>query len=277
MALVLKNAEILKIKSILNSNLLLGARNIGVSFRKTGGEQFVVLDGLNLEVFKGEFHSIIGNSGSGKSVLVKSLLGLNPESAIISGNIVWEGESISLANVPRLMKLRGSEIAMIFQDPISSLNPALTIEKHFKILANRHINKPFAQVLPAIFDDLAKLNIENPKRVFEQYPHQISGGMAQRVMIAMILLLKPKLILADEPTSNLDVATSHEVLRILKDLTISKQITVIHISHDLQLCAKFSTNLSIMAEKRIVESGKVEDVLHKPQSDATKTFLSYLT
>lgn len=263
-------------KDQLNSRPLLQIKDAGVSFRTGRHEQFDVLDKVNLDIFKGEFHSIIGNSGSGKSVLVRSLLGLNPATAIVRGEIVWEGETIALSDIARLKKLRGSEIAMIFQDPISSLNPALKIGTHFKNLASRHINQPFSQVLPRIVADLASLNIENPTRVLGQYPHQISGGMAQRVMIAMILLLKPKLILADEPTSNLDVSTSFEVLRMLKHLKETNEITVVHISHDLHLCAKFSTHISVMDQMRIVETGEVTTILNNPSIDVTKKFLSYL-
>ncbi len=235
------------------------------------------VDGVSFAVEKGRTLAIVGESGSGKSVTSAAVMGLhNPKRTKITGSIRLDGEELVTASQSRLRELRGKRMAMIFQDPLSSLHPFYTIGRQLVEAAQVHqdLNKSDAQKLAV--EMLTRVGIPNPERRVHEFPHQLSGGMRQRVMIAMGLINDPDLIIADEPTTALDVTVQAQIIDLLKELQDEFGTAIILITHDLGVVAETADDVAVMYGARVVERGTVRDIFYRPQMPYTWGLLSSL-
>jgi oligopeptide transport system ATP-binding protein len=229
------------------------------------------VDDVSFDLEEGETLAIVGESGSGKSVTAMSVLRLipRPPGEITAGRVVFEGRDLLTLSDEEMQQIRGDRIAMVFQEPMSSLNPALTIGLQVAEPLNRHRRMPWVDALKAAAGLLRKVQIPDPASRLQAYPHQFSGGMRQRVMIAMALACQPKLIIADEPTTALDVTVQAQILELLKNLTRETGSAMILITHDLGVVARYADRVCVMYAGRIVESGTAADIYDDPRHPYT--------
>ena len=233
---------------------LLSIENLGVTFKTDRGTVRAV-DSVNLQIDRGETLAIVGESGSGKSVTALSILGLVGDAGNIeSGQIVFDGQDLTNVRTSELRSIRGNRIAMIFQEPMSSLNPSLTIGKQVAEPIWLHRNKAWSEALDEAGELLTQVAIPDAKHRLGDYPHQFSGGMRQRVMIAMALACQPDLIIADEPSTALDVTVQAQILALLKDLTRKANAALMLITHDLGVVARYADRVAVMYAGRVVET-----------------------
>ncbi|MEZ5528657.1 MAG: ABC transporter ATP-binding protein [Porticoccaceae bacterium] len=234
------------------------------------------VDGVSFSVAQGETLAIVGESGSGKSVACYSLLKLIPQppGKIESGTAQFDGRDLLTLSEAQLRKVRGNDIAIIFQDPMTSLNPYLTVGEQLiePLLYHRDMNRQ--QALQRAVEMLREVGIVEPEKRIHSYPHEFSGGMRQRVMIAMALIAEPKLLICDEPTTALDVTIQAQILKLIRELQQRRNIAVIFISHDLAVVADFADSVAVMKDGKIVEQGSVDDIFHHTQHDYTKKLLA---
>ena len=230
------------------------------------------VDGISFDLSRGETLGLVGESGCGKSVSCLSLLKLipSPPGKIMSGKAFFLGKDIFQQNEEQMREIRGCKISMIFQDPMTSLNPFLRISTQIveTIRLHQELNKEQARV--AAIEMLKMVGIPNPSRRVDEYPHQFSGGMRQRVMIAMALSCEPEILIADEPSTALDVTVQAQILEIVKDLTVKLQTAVILITHDLGVVAGICDRICVMYAGRIIEKASVEDLYHSPKHPYTQ-------
>ncbi|MDI4643865.1 ABC transporter ATP-binding protein [Cohnella hashimotonis] len=252
---------------------LLEMEDLRVSFYSRSGENQAVR-GVSLHVDAGETVGIVGESGSGKSVTAKAALGLiGPPGRVIGGDIRYRGESLLGWSDSRWRKLRGNRIAMVFQDPMTALNPVKKIGAQMVEVIRRHrgLGKEAARLEAAA--KLREVGISEPERRLEQYPHEFSGGMRQRVMIAMALSCEPELLLADEPTTALDVTIQAQILDLLKDIKAKSNMGIVLITHDLGVVAQVCTRVVVMYGGMVMEEGTVEDIFYRPGHPYTQGLL----
>ena len=254
---------------------LLSVKNLTVHFHTRNGIVKAV-DDVSFDVDHGETLAIVGESGSGKSVALYSLLDLipRPPGKIESGRALFEGTDLINRKEKELQKIRGNDIAIIFQDPMTSLNPYLTVGEQLMEPIIYHQRKSRKKAKIAAIKMLSEVGIKEPKIKIDSYPHEFSGGMQQRVMIAMALIVKPKLLICDEPTTALDVTTQAQIIKLIQEIQIKYKIAVIFISHDLGIVAGIANNIAVMKEGKIVEKGTTEDIFYRPKNDYTKSLLS---
>ncbi|NLP12897.1 MAG: ABC transporter ATP-binding protein [Clostridium sp.] len=234
-----------------------------------------ILDNINMSVSKGEILALVGESGSGKSMLARSILRLNnPGIFDTEGEIFFEDQDINSLTERQLTKIRGARIGMIFQEPLSYLNPVFKMAGQLTEPLKKHKKIKKSKAAELMEDLLRKLNINNPEQYMKSYPHQLSGGMAQRGVIAMTSSCEPELIIADEPTSSLDVIVQLSIIKLIKDLARFFGVAVIFITHDLQLAAKIADRVAVISKGRIVEEGDVQEVLKNPKSEETAQLLN---
>ncbi len=237
-----------------------------------------VLNGIDLELFPGEFLGLVGESGSGKSLTANAVLGLLPaRSAVISkGSIMFEGQELIGRSEKEFQSLRGKKISMVFQEPMNALNPSYKIGSQMVEILKLHrgLTKKEAKVEAVSW--LSQVHIQNPERVIKEYPFELSGGMRQRVLLAMALSCGSKLLLADEPTTALDVTIQAQILRLMKETADQLRTSVLLITHDLAVVAQTCQRVAVMYSGNIVESGPVINVLHKPRHPYTKALLMAL-
>ena len=246
---------------------LLDIENLTTAFKTYDGEVVAVND-VTLHVRKGEILGLVGESGCGKSVTSLSVMGLLPRknSKIKSGRILFEGQDLSKLSQKKYAKIRGLDLAMIFQEPMTSLNPVFTIENQLReVLQNHNKKLTKAECRERILDILRKVGIPGPENVIRQYPHQLSGGMRQRVMISMALANESKLLIADEPTTALDVTIQAQILELLKKLADEEGLTIILITHDLSVVAEICDRVAVMYCGRFVEKAERDDFYNNPQ------------
>lgn len=245
---------------------LLQVRDLRTHFRTHDGVVKAV-DGVSLDLAPGETVGIVGESGSGKSVFSLSVLRLvpTPPAFFPSGAILFNGEDLLRATPRRLQDLRGNRLAMIFQDPMTSLNPFLTVERQLTEVLERHKNLGRSQARKRAIDMLERVGIPEPARRIDQYPHQFSGGMRQRVMIAMALLCEPALLIADEPTTALDVTIAAQILDLIRSLKRDFNTSVILITHDLGVVAGMADRILVMYAGRVVEQAPAEALYGTPR------------
>jgi peptide/nickel transport system ATP-binding protein len=234
------------------------------------------VDGVSFSIEKGQTLGIVGESGSGKSVSCLTIMGLNPPSAIVSGEALFKGEDLVTANSKRLRDVRGNDIAMIFQDPMTSLNPVHTIGRQLveAIMLHRDVTKKQARA--RALELLKAVGIPRAERRITDYPHQFSGGMRQRVMIAMALINDPDLLIADEPTTALDVTTQAQILALMKRLQQEFDSAILMITHDLGVVAEVADDVLVMYAGNVVENGPVRDIFHAPHHPYTWGLLGSL-
>ncbi|MET3194071.1 ABC transporter ATP-binding protein [Bacillus sp. OAE603] len=249
---------------------LLEVKDLCVSFYTHAGEVQAVR-GVSFDLKKGETLAIVGESGSGKSVTSKALMGLipNPPGKIKSGEILFDGKDLAKLSDREMQNIRGKEISMIFQDPMTSLNPTLTIGYQIMegLLKHQKMSKTEAKKIALELINL--VGIPKAEERFKQYPHQFSGGMRQRVVIAMALACNPKLLIADEPTTALDVTIQAQILELMKDIQRKTDSAIIFITHDLGVVANVADKVAVMYAGRVVEFGTVDDVFYNPQHPYT--------
>ena len=236
-----------------------------------------LIDDVNLRLDAGEIMGLVGESGSGKSLTGLSIMGLlDPPVRVADSQILFKGEDLRRMDDERLRRIRGDRIAMIFQDPMSTLNPVLRIDTQMieTIKAHEKISTAAARVRAR--DALGKVGIPSPDERLKAYPHQFSGGMRQRVAIAIALLMSPDLIIADEPTTALDVTIQAQILSVVQKLACENGTALIWITHDLSVVAGLADRLSVMYAGRIVESGRTDDVLRQPMHPYTRGLIASL-
>ncbi|MCB1197045.1 MAG: ABC transporter ATP-binding protein [Deltaproteobacteria bacterium] len=253
---------------------LLKVENLRTHFKTEGGIVKAV-DGVNLDIQKGEIIGIVGESGSGKSVTCLSVMKLIPQPPGFypSGKILFNGQDLMQASSRQMEKIRGNDISMIFQDPMSSLNPFLTVETQLTEVVELHQNKTHKQACSMAIDILGRVGISNAETRIKQYPHQFSGGQRQRIMIAMALLCKPELLIADEPTTALDVTIQAQILDLMKDLNRDFGTSIIMITHDLGVVAGMSDRVLVMYAGKLVEKASGHELFEDPQHPYTKALL----
>lgn len=252
---------------------LLAVDDLQVSFHTRDGENQAVR-GVGFHVDAGETVGIVGESGSGKSVTAKAILGLiGPPGKIVGGDIRYRGESLSGLSDKKWRSLRGNRIAMVFQDPMTSLNPVKKIGDQMTEVIRRHRGLGKQEALQEAIDKLREVGISEPERRVGQYPHEFSGGMRQRVMIAMALSCQPELLLADEPTTALDVTIQAQILDLLKEIKNKSNMAIVLITHDLGVVAQVCTRVIVMYGGMIMEEGTVEDIFYRPGHPYTQGLL----
>lgn len=248
---------------------LLQINNLRTSFNTHLGEVQAVR-GVTLDLNKGEAIGIVGESGSGKSITMMSLMGiLESNGEIKEGEILFEGKDLTKLSEKEMEKIRGNEIGMIFQDPMTSLNPVLTIGDQLTEPLIRHKNMSKADALKKVVEMLKLVGIPSPEKRVKQYPHEFSGGMRQRAMIAMALVCSPKLLIADEPTTALDVTIQAQILELMKDLKKKLNMSIILITHDLGVVADVCNRINVMYGGVVVESGSSRDIFYNPKHPYT--------
>ncbi|MET9088037.1 ABC transporter ATP-binding protein [Streptomyces sp. NPDC004237] len=247
----------------------LSVRDLHVSFKTEDGVVRAV-DGLSFDVERGRTLGIVGESGSGKSVTNLTVLGLhNPQFTTVEGEILLDGQELITARESEMEKLRGNKVAMIFQDPLTALSPYYTVGRQIAEPFMKHRGASKRAAWERAVDMLAKVGIPNPKQRAKDYPHQFSGGMRQRAMIAMALVCDPDLLIADEPTTALDVTVQAQILDLLKDLQQEFGSGIIFITHDLGVIADMADDIMVMYAGSAVERGSMDEVLRAPQHPYT--------
>ena len=247
------------------SEPLLQIRDLNVAFETSRGQVRPVRD-VNLTVYPGQTLAVVGESGCGKSVTAMSILRLLPEppAQYLKGHILFQGKDLLRASEREMRAIRGKEIAMIFQEPMTSLNPVYTIGDQIVEAVSLHQGKRGREALQVAEDALHAVGIADPRRRLGEYPHQMSGGMRQRVMIAMALSCQPKLLIADEPTTALDVTIQAQILELLRTLQRERNMAIILITHDLGVVAENADTVAVMYASRVVETATVEELFDKP-------------
>lgn len=250
---------------------LLSVNDLRTHFHTRNGVARAV-DGVSFSVGRGEVLGLVGESGSGKSVTCLSLLGLlpSPPAKLESGNAIFDGENLLGLPETRLRAIRGRRISMIFQDPMTALNPYLNIGEQLIEPLRIHFGTPRKEALNRAAEMLAAVGINEPERRLRQYPHEFSGGMRQRVMIAMALITKPELLIADEPTTALDVTVQAQILDLIKSLQKELNLAVIFITHDLGVVAELCDRVIVMYAGRIVESAPATELFRAPLHPYTR-------
>lgn len=249
---------------------LLEIKDLAVNFILEEGDLYAV-NGISLSLAEGEILAIVGESGSGKSVSLLSVMGLVPcpPGEIVSGEVIFQGSDLLKMKSKDLCKIRGKEIAMIFQDPMTSLNPVMRISAQIEEVLKLHMNMDSAQAARRAVDLLKMVGIPDAENSAKDYPHQFSGGMRQRVMIAMALACNPKVLIADEPTTALDVTIQAQITNLVKELQKEFKMAVIWITHDMGVVASLADRVAVMYAGRIVEIGQVGDIFRHPRHPYT--------
>ncbi|MFT8316557.1 MAG: ABC transporter ATP-binding protein [Clostridium sp.] len=248
---------------------LLQINNIHTSFHTHVGEVKSVR-GVSLDLYKGEAIGIVGESGSGKSITMMSLMRLLEDNGEIKqGEILFEGKDLTKLSEKEMEKIRGNEISMIFQDPMTSLNPVFTIGNQLIEPLMKHKKLSKAEATKKAIEMLRLVGIPSPEKRIKQYPHEFSGGMRQRAMIAMSLVCGPKLLIADEPTTALDVTIQAQILELMKDLKEKLNMSIILITHDLGVVADVCNRINVMYGGTVVESGTSRDIFYNPKHPYT--------
>jgi len=253
---------------------LLEVRDLHTEFR-TGAGVVPAVAGISYTVERGETVAIVGESGSGKTASALSLLRLipDPPGRITEGQIIFAGRDLLRLSEEEIRQVRGSDIGMIFQEPMTSLNPVLTIGRQITETLEQHRGADRVAAQKRAVELLGLVGIADPARRLKQYPHQLSGGMRQRIMIAIALACDPKLIIADEPTTALDVTIQAQILELMKDLTRRLDVALIIITHNLGVVARYANRVNVMYAGRIIESGRAADIYHDPRHPYTMALL----
>jgi len=254
----------------VTAGALLAVEGLRVEFPTRQGT-LVAVDGVSLTIAPGEVLGVVGESGAGKSLTGAAVIGLiDPPGRIGAGEIRLDGRRIDNLPPEALRRIRGREIGAVFQDPLTSLNPLYTIGQQLVETITTHLDLTPAAARARALELLGEVGITAPKRRFNHYPHQFSGGMRQRVVIALALAAKPKLIIADEPTTALDVSIQAQIISLLKGLCRDHGTAVMLITHDMGVIAETADRVAVMYAGRIVEVGPVADVIHRPQHPYTR-------
>jgi peptide/nickel transport system ATP-binding protein len=254
---------------------LLRIQGLSVSL-PAGADRRHAVEDLSLDLWRNEILCVVGESGSGKSVMSRAVLGLFPSRHVqpSAGRILFEEEDLLQATPERLRDLRGNRIAMIFQEPMTALNPVLRIGAQIDEVLEIHRSGDGAARRARVLDLLAAVNLPDPRQILSAYPHQLSGGQRQRAMIAMALALEPDILIADEPTTALDVTTQAQILLLIRELQRKKGMGVIFVTHDFGVVAEIADRIAVMQHGRLVEQGSADQVLNQPMAAYTRSLLA---
>ena len=252
---------------------MLQVRNLTVKFLSEKDENEVVKN-ISFNLKENKILGIVGESGSGKSVTSLAVLGLLPKNTIQEGTIFFDEKNLLTISDKEFQQIRGNKIAMIFQEPMSSLNPTLTCGSQVAEVLKQHTGLNKKEIYQEVITLFQKVKLPLPDRIFNSYPHQISGGQKQRVMIAIAIACKPDLLIADEPTTALDVTVQKEIILLLKELQKENKMSILLISHDLSLVSEIADNVIILFKGKIVEKGITTDIFHSPQHNYTKGLIN---
>jgi len=257
------------------SKIELDVRNLKVAFSTPQGS-FSAVNGISFQLYSGETLALVGESGCGKTVTALSILRLLPEppAKIIGGEIIYSGSNLLCLNSKQMRQIRGKDISMIFQDPMTSLNPVLTLGEQLIETLLQHKNLSKKEALKKSSELLGKVELPSPEEKLKQYPHQLSGGMRQRVMIAMALACEPKILIADEPTTALDTLIQAQILELLKNLKEEAGMSMLLITHDLGVVAENAERIMVMYAGDEVETGPTQDLIKNPHHPYTKGLIS---
>lgn len=253
---------------------MLEMKHLSISFYDSPVPTKVLTD-FSMTMAPGEILGIVGESGSGKTMMALALMGLLKKAAKIeSGEVLWEGKDLLCASKEELRNLRGNEISMIFQEPMTSLNPVLPVGEQVEESLKIHTQMKKEERKARALEVMQSVELPNPRELYDKFPHQLSGGMRQRVMIASALVQNPKLMIADEPTTALDVTIQAEILKLLKKINREKKTAILFISHDLGVVRKLCDKVLVMHNGVIVEQGEIEALFANPREEYTKKLLS---
>ena len=260
---------------VTTSDTILTIRDLSVALPASGDRSYAV-NGLNLSIRPGEIVCVVGESGSGKSVTAQSVMGLLPKGQLhpSSGEIFLEGENLLTASADRLRDLRGTRMAMIFQEPMTALNPVLTVGDQIAEVLQIHTALDAAACRARVLEMMHAVHLPDPERMIDAYPHQLSGGQRQRIMIAQALILDPALLIADEPTTALDVTTQAQILKLIREMQLRRGTGVLFITHDFGVVADIADHVVVMQHGKLVESGTRDDIILRPQHAYTKMLIA---
>ena len=258
----------------MNKVLLLNVKNLSISFGNTKNSVEAV-HSISFHINRNEILGVVGESGSGKSVTAMTILGLlSKKESLVSGELLFEGQDLLKQTNEHIRKLRGSKIAMIFQEPMTALNPSITCGEQVSEIIRLYLKHPKSKIKKEVITLLKKVKLPRPDEIYSSYPHQISGGQMQRVMIAMAIACKPKLLIADEPTTALDVTVQKEIIALLKEIQKETEMSLLFISHDLGLVSQIADRTLVMYQGNIVEEGTVHEIFKAPKKAYTKALMS---
>lgn len=252
------------------SDLMLEIMDLSIGIRNN--KKFIPFStDISLGIKKGEIFGVVGESGCGKSILALSIAGLLPENVkVLSGSIIFDKTNLLNLNKSTLRKMLGNDISMVFQEPLTSLNPLMKVGKQVSECLKLHTDLTHSEIKIETLNILKQVGLSDPEKIINCYPHQLSGGMRQRVMIAIAISCKPKLIIADEPTTALDVTIQFQILKLLLDINKLYGCTIILISHDLGVITSICNRVAVMYAGNIVEEGDTKSVFSNPQHEYTK-------
>ena len=255
------------------SSAILAIRNLSVEVAGAGNR---VVRNLSLDVHAGETVCVVGESGSGKSVTSLAVMGLLPQGIlkIGAGSIRVEGEDVATATPRRLRELRATRMAMVFQEPMTALNPVHTVGKQVDEVLRLHRKMSAAERRAKVLEMFRSVHLPDVERIYDAYPHQLSGGQRQRIVIAMALILEPRLLIADEPTTALDVTTQKQILALIKELQVKHKTAVLFITHDFGVVAEISDRIIVMNRGDLVESGTRHEIPAEPKQSYTRRLVS---
>ena len=261
----------------MEHDIILSVRDLDVKF-SLRGHTLRAIRGISLDVYKGESLAIVGESGSGKSVFTKTFMGLlDQNGSVTGGSILYDGKDLAQFRTEEDWRsIRGHEIAMVMQDPMTSLNPLKTIGSQVEEAVVLHQGLKGAAAKQAVLEVLSDVGISEPERRYKQYPHEFSGGMRQRVVIAIAMACRPKILICDEPTTALDVTIQAQILDLIRQMQKKYDLTTIYITHDLGVVANVADRIAVMYAGDIVEIGACEEVFYDPRHPYTWALLSSL-
>ena len=253
---------------------LVEIKNLSIRFPE-GNSTFEAVKGISFSIGKGEIVGVVGESGSGKSMSALALMGLLPKDAeIASGSLCFQGEDLVTMKPEKRRQLCGSKMAMVFQEPMTSLNPVLKIERQVGESLRIHTKLGNAEIHERVVQALSEVGLPDPEGLCGKYPHELSGGMRQRVMIAQAMINSPSLLIADEPTTALDVTVQAQIVKLLKRINQKKGTAILFISHDLSLVRRLCSRVIVMKDGRIVEQGAMEDIFENPRQEYTQKLIA---
>ena len=253
---------------------VLNIRDLRVHFKDAAPDRFAV-DGLNLSIQEGEILGLVGESGSGKTITAMSVSGLLPrDKAEVSGSISLDGQEIFSCTDKEMLNILGDKLGVVFQEPMTSMDPVMTIGPQVEECLKNHSRLSRAERRRRALEALDQADLPDPERIYRQYPHELSGGMLQRVMIAAAIVSRPRLLLADEPTTALDVSVQAEILALLKKLNWEQGMAILMISHDLNVVRRLCSRVCVMQRGKLVEDRAVEDIFRQPRHPYTKQLIA---
>ncbi|HWG05349.1 MAG TPA: ABC transporter ATP-binding protein, partial [Beijerinckiaceae bacterium] len=254
---------------------ILALEKLTIHVRADGGRRLKIVEGIDFEIMPGRFFALVGESGSGKTMIARAIMRLLPDELVdISGAITFDGEDLVQMPERKLRRLRNARIGMIFQEPMSSLNPLMTVGRQITEAIDAHARIGPSEKRRRVLDLLSEVQFSDPELVMRQYPHELSGGMRQRIVIAMALVNAPSLLIADEPTTALDVTIQKQVLDLIAEVARGRGLAILLITHDLSLVRQYADEVGVLYGGVMMERGSASEVIENPMHPYTAALLS---